>query len=45
MHTHSNTQSSVVLSLLALLVVGSLITNGFVLMPGKIQSESCIAGA
>jgi hypothetical protein len=42
MHTYSNTQSSVVLCLLAVLVVGGLITNGFALMSShKLSSESC----
>jgi hypothetical protein len=41
MHTMSNTQSSVVLCLLAVLVVGGLITNGFALMSShKLHSES-----
>jgi len=39
MHTYSNTQSSVVLCLLAALVVGGLITNGFALMSSQINSE------
>ena len=33
MQTYSGTRSSVVLSVLALLLVGGLITNGFALMP------------
>jgi hypothetical protein len=41
MYTYSNTRSSVVLSLLAVLVVGGLITNGFALMAQKVQTESC----
>lgn len=43
MHTYSNTQSSVVLCLLAVLVVGGLITNGFALISShKLYDESCI---
>jgi hypothetical protein len=41
MHTHSNTKSSIVLSLLAVLVVGGLISNGFALMAHKAHIEPC----
>jgi hypothetical protein len=43
MHTYSNTQSSVVLCLLAALVVGGLITNGFALMSHVGCHNSCAA--
>ncbi len=42
MYTNSNAKSSIVMSVLAVLVVGGLITNGFALMAHKTHTEPCV---